>query len=167
MNSNVKLQPVNIPHVVEYRNKGMEMKLDQNSVLFGYTIRISKDVSDNIRNGRCKRSYDLIVNKQDNNMWCHHFRTPRGHSYIKITKRVPYRHVKDLYVMGSLIVTDLKQRSMILARQLKELSLLQDITSLKKGEKTTKMVNKQTQLELKFKHMRRYGCDPKEYSHVR
>jgi len=158
MNSNVKLQPVNIPHVVEYRNKGMEMKLDQNSVLFGYTIRISKDVSDNIRNGRCKRSYDLIVNKQDNNMWCHHFRTPRGHSYIKITKRVPYRHVKDLYVMGSLIVTDLKQRSMILARQLKELSLLQDITSLKKGEKTTKMVNKQTKL---------WSTNPKEYSHVR
>ena len=139
-----KLWPVGIPNLVKSSNKGADIEIHDNSVLFGYTIRISSHVYDNSL--RCSRS-SKIINDNTHNQHGYIFRQRNGRCYFKLTKRQPFSLIKNFYELSGQILTSLKQSSMIKTRQLKELCSEQERMSLESGEMTTKQV-KQLKLHL-------------------
>ena len=139
-----KLWPVSAPNLVKVKNKGADIEIHDNSILFGYTIRISSNVYDNSL--KCSQSFK-IINDNTHNQHGYVFRQTNGRCYFKLTFRLPYQQVKDFYEQSSTILTGLKQTCMIKSRQLKELYSESERQSLEKGEMTTKRVN---QLKLQW-----------------
>ena len=139
-----KLWPVSAPNLVKVKNKGADIEIHDNSILFGYTIRIPNHVYDNSL--KCSRAFK-IINDNTHNQHGYVFRQTNGRCYFKLTKREPFRLVKNFYSSSGEILTGLKQSSMIKTRQLKELCSESERTSLENGEMTTKQV-KQLRLHL-------------------
>ena len=142
MQKDLKLCPVPAPNLVKVKNKGADIEIHDNSVLFGYTIRIPNHVYDNSL--KCSQSAK-IINDNTHNQHAYVFRQ-RSRCYFKLVKRQPFSSIKNFYQLSSNVLTTLKQSSMIKTRQLKELYFESERVSLERGEMTTTMVNKQHKL---------------------
>jgi hypothetical protein len=143
MQKDFKLWPVASLPLAKVKKHASELVFDNNSVVFGYTIRIPKEVYDNAL--KCSRSYKVINNSMDTNenMYGQLFRKRNTSCYFKLTCRIPYRKVSNVYELAIEKITYLKQLSMIRARQLKELYSESERNSLSKGEMTSRQVQQQ------------------------
>jgi len=145
MSTNSKLWREEISGPIHVKQKALDLRFDENSIVFGYTIRIPSNLYDNVTN--CRKSSKLITEKQESqNTWCHQFRNSKGQCYINMTHRIKYSNVINFYSLQRSIFTQLKQECMILTRRLKALQLEGEQKSLNEGEQTFQMLKKQQRL---------------------
>ena len=142
-NFHTQMWSVIVPQLT-FKDRAIDIRFDNSSILCAYTIAIPKKVYDYALT--CSRS-NKIIREQDvtKNVYGSIIRLHRNKSircYYKIEKRISLNIIdNDLYQTLEDTLTKLKQLAMIKARGLKAVQLESECKSVESGDKTVTQIN--------------------------
>ena len=142
-NFHTQMWSVIVPQLA-FKDRAIDIRFDNSSILCGYTIAIPNKVYDYALT--CSRSNKIIKEEGIScSMYGDVMRLHRNKSvrcYYKIEKRIGFKTINnDLYSTLENVLTNLKKLAMLKARELKAVQLESECKSVKSGEKTVTQIN--------------------------